>query len=286
MGSPYYNPLFMPKEALKPMYNSGNLTQIVEVYKSMESLDRQERFVTALAIAGGTIFGAALDSVLAGVVLEESTFPLTPDDRFGRALLGRSAEVTAEILEESPEIFIPGDIAGRSGLQRQYNERLAGVPGFQIRVDRRFPTTTPSAAPSTTVAPDDASTTSVDQNGGETAEPADPGDPDVVFLSPPVEGTPLNLTIDPRFQTAAENALAQTELPSALVAIQVSTGHILAAANGPGAAVNNFAITGQYPPGSIFKTIVAAAGLQEGVIGAQTRLGDGFDHMLFMNQKI
>ena len=32
VGSPYYNPLFMPKEALKPMYNTGNLTQIVEVY--------------------------------------------------------------------------------------------------------------------------------------------------------------------------------------------------------------------------------------------------------------
>ena len=64
VGSPYYNPLFMPKEALKPMYTTGNLSQIVDVYRSMEALERQERFVTALAIAGGTIFGAALDSVL------------------------------------------------------------------------------------------------------------------------------------------------------------------------------------------------------------------------------
>lgn len=38
--SPYYNPLFMPKEALKP---AGNFSQIVEVYKSMESLERQEQ---------------------------------------------------------------------------------------------------------------------------------------------------------------------------------------------------------------------------------------------------
>lgn len=37
------------------------------------------------------------------------------------------------------------------------------------------------------------------------------------------------------------------------------------------------AIAGQYPPGSIFKIIVASGGLQEGVIGANTRLGDGFD---------
>ena len=42
VGSPYYNPLFMPKEALKPMYTTGNLSQIVELYRSMESLERQE----------------------------------------------------------------------------------------------------------------------------------------------------------------------------------------------------------------------------------------------------
>ncbi len=191
-----------------------------------------------------------------GVVLEDSMFPLAPNERFARALLGRSAAVTAEILEESPELFIPGDIAGRSGLQRQYNERLASVPGFQIRVKRRFP----SSAPVTT-------TTTADPNGGEAEgveEPAQPTDPDVVYLSAPVEGTPLTLTIDQRVQNAAENALAQTELPSALVAIEVSTGQILAAANGPGAAVNNFALNGQYPPGSIFKTITAYAAMEKG----------------------
>jgi penicillin-binding protein 2 len=37
------------------------------------------------------------------------------------------------------------------------------------------------------------------------------------------------------------------------------------------------AIAGMYPPGSIFKTIVAAGGLQEGVINANSQLGDGFD---------
>ncbi len=37
------------------------------------------------------------------------------------------------------------------------------------------------------------------------------------------------------------------------------------------------AIGGQYPPGSVFKPIVAAAGLQEGIISARTLLGDGWD---------
>jgi len=37
------------------------------------------------------------------------------------------------------------------------------------------------------------------------------------------------------------------------------------------------AIGGQYPPGSVYKVVVAAAGLQESVISARTLLGDGFD---------
>ncbi len=39
----------------------------------------------------------------------------------------------------------------------------------------------------------------------------------------------------------------------------------------------NRAVGGRYPPGSVFKVLVAAAGLQEGVISARTLLGDGFD---------
>ncbi len=197
-------------------------------------------------------------SGLPGVVLEASTFPLAPNERFGRALLGRSAEVTREILDESPELFLVGDIAGRSGLQRQYNERLHGVPGYQVRVERRFPSSAPAPVETTT-------TTAEGQDpDGDAPEPLPPVDPDVVFLSAPVAGTPLNLTIDQRVQTAAENALAATELVSALVAVEVSTGHILALANGPGAAVNNFALTGQYPPGSVFKAITAYAAMENG----------------------
>ena len=45
----------------------------------------------------------------------------------------------------------------------------------------------------------------------------------------------------------------------------------------PNLPLFNRAISGQYPPGSVFKTIVAAGGLQEGTITARSRLGDGFD---------
>lgn len=217
---------------------------------------------------------------LPGVVLTPTTYPLPPENRFARALLGRSAEVTAEIIDESPDLFIPGDVAGRSGLQRTYNERLHGLPGYQVRIQRRFPDNSSSSSTGSTTTTT-ATTTSNDGNGGDTSTTDSTGqddtgtgtpdtgtgadDPDIVFLAAPTAGTPLQLTIDLDYQRAAEEALTRTELPSALVAVEVSTGHILAAANGPGAAVNNFALTGQYPPGSIFKTITAYAAMERGV---------------------
>ena len=45
----------------------------------------------------------------------------------------------------------------------------------------------------------------------------------------------------------------------------------------PNLPLFNRAISGQYPPGSVFKMIVASGGLQEGIITARSRLGDGFD---------
>ncbi|MGH1488775.1 MAG: penicillin-binding transpeptidase domain-containing protein [Acidimicrobiales bacterium] len=202
---------------------------------------------------------------LPGIVLEPSTFPLAPNDRFARALLGRSAEVTREILDESPELYLPGDIAGRSGLQRIYDTRLNGVPGFQIKVQRRFPTPdSPATTTSTTTGP---STTVADGAGTETtldAAAIAAASRDIVFISPPTPGTPLNLTIDQRAQNAAENALRATNLVSSLVAVEVSTGQILAVANGPGQAFENLAMTGQYPPGSIFKTITAYGAMEKG----------------------
>ncbi len=197
--------------------------------------------VTTRRVADLADHQAAL-AAIPGVVLTETTATLTPPGAYGRALLGWAGEVTAEILERSPEYFAVGDIVGRSGLQAAYNERLAGLPGFRIRIERRFPLR--------------------DAAGREI--PAD-ADVNVVHLSAPQPPEAVQTTIDHRYQTAAERALAATELPSSLVAVRVSTGEVLAVANGPGAAVENHALTGQYPPGSIFKAVTAYAALEQGV---------------------
>ena len=66
-------------------------------------------------------------------------------------------------------------------------------------------------------------------------------------------------------QRAAEAALATSKLPASLVAVQASTGQILAAANGPTPTNYNRAFQGRYAPGSTFKIVTSAALLGTGM---------------------
>ncbi len=112
----------------------------------------------------------------------------------------------------------------------------------------------------------------------------------VISRRPPVSGADVCLTINRELQTLAENALDGKH--GAIVAMDPRNGQILALASSPSYdpnlfitgfdddtwesmvsskdyPLNNRALTGQYPPGSVFKIVVALAGLQEGVISPQ-----------------
>ena len=65
----------------------------------------------------------------------------------------------------------------------------------------------------------------------------------------------LETTIDLDVQRAAEQALGTTKKKMALVALQPSTGDVLAVANRPGGLTLDRALTGLYPPGSTFKVV-------------------------------
>ncbi|MEN8130703.1 MAG: penicillin-binding protein 2 [Pseudomonadota bacterium] len=111
----------------------------------------------------------------------------------------------------------------------------------------------------------------------------------VLSQQPPVRGTDLILTLDSNLQRVAEQALGEHN--GAVVAMDPGTGEILALAsmptydpnlfvngistlayknlrNNPDLPLFNRALTGQYPPGSIIKPIVALAGLNYGVTSA------------------
>ncbi|MGV0788638.1 penicillin-binding transpeptidase domain-containing protein [Mycolicibacterium sp. XJ2] len=74
-------------------------------------------------------------------------------------------------------------------------------------------------------------------------------------------------TLDIAMLRAAEDALAPLPTPAALVAIQPSTGNLMAVAqNAPADAQGPIALTGLYPPGSTFKTVTVSAALQAGQV--------------------
>ena len=171
-----------------------------------------------------------------GTVFEEGTLALAPTRTFARGLLGTVGDVTREQLDANPGKYLVGEQVGQSGLQKQYDDLLRGTPGAQIVIPQ------PRGA--------DGS-----------------GDADIiVFRSEPAPGATLKTTLDPKVQNAADAALAGTAKRSALVAIRVSDGAILAAANGPSGGDLNLAFTASVPPGSTFKMVSAFGLLDSGQV--------------------
>ncbi|WP_231499912.1 penicillin-binding transpeptidase domain-containing protein [Saccharothrix sp. NRRL B-16314] len=90
---------------------------------------------------------------------------------------------------------------------------------------------------------------------------------------PPEPAQAVATALSRTAQTAAEDALEPVPQAAMLVAIQASTGEILAVAqNDPADAEGPVALTGRYPPGSTFKIVTAAAALSSGQATADSPL--------------
>lgn len=164
---------------------------------------------------------------LAGTVFRDGSLPLAPSRTFARALLGTVGPVTKEQMDKHPGRYQIGDTAGQSGLQAQYEQRLAGGAGVTVTVS---------------------------------------GTKQTLYRGKPVAGKPVATTLDPKVQQAADDALGtETKHRTALVAIRISTGKVLAVANGPDGGSDDLALTGSVPPGSTFKVVTALSYLAAGV---------------------
>ncbi|MFB9908122.1 penicillin-binding transpeptidase domain-containing protein [Allokutzneria oryzae] len=83
----------------------------------------------------------------------------------------------------------------------------------------------------------------------------------------------VTATLSRAVQSAAEDAVEPVGNAAMVVAIQPSTGDVLAVAqNGAADAQGALALTGRYPPGSTFKIVTAAAALGGGAADANTEL--------------
>lgn len=204
-------------------------------------------FVQALVMRRASVPNRLLGRVAAigGARAISDHLPLAPSREFAAAILGTVGPATKEIIEKSGGRLRVGDDSGLSGLQLRYDETLAGTPGVKV-----------SAVP-------DSSKVADETSGDEPSE--EPAEPRTLWEVEPQAGEPLRTTLDPRLQQRADDLLAGVGPASAVVAIQPSTGAILAAASGPGSEGYNTATFGQYAPGSTFKVVSALALLRAGL---------------------
>lgn len=87
----------------------------------------------------------------------------------------------------------------------------------------------------------------------------------------PKAGSTVSVALDRAMQTAAEDAVEPLAQQTILVAMQPSTGNILAVAqNGAADAAGALALTGRFPPGSTFKIVTALAGVEQAGLRGDT----------------
>lgn len=172
---------------------------------------------------------------LPGPVFSEETRFLAPSTRFGLGVLGRVGAATAEVLEEAGDGYAAGDQLGLSGLQRAYQEQLAGRPGLAVE-----------------------------------AMSADGGRRDLERIEPQA-GSPIRVTLDRAIQNAADAAVDGRSEPAHIVVVRPGTGEILAVSSNAAANPIN-ALVGEYPAGSSFKIITGSALLGNGVVGLDSQV--------------
>ncbi|HTV57916.1 MAG TPA: penicillin-binding protein 2 [Verrucomicrobiae bacterium] len=168
--------------------------------------------------------------------------------------IGYVGEISAQDLEKNPDKYRPGDIVGKTGLEKEYNDQIVGVDGM-----RRV----------------------VVNSVGKVVRTLDNVEA--------IPGKPIQLTIDYDLQAIADADMA--DKTGAVVAMDARTGEILAMVSRPTFNPDDFAvrispqewqklnsdphtpllnraIQAQLAPGSVFKIVMATAMLESKLVPA------------------
>ena len=143
--------------------------------------------------------------------------------------VGVVGPITAQEVGELGAPYDAQSVVGQTGLEQADERQLAGQPGATVTV--------------------------VGKTGASVA---------TVAALPPRPGTPVQTTIEPPVQSAAEAAMAGVTRSAALVAVNASTGAVLAAVSVNSSGFDQ-ALDGGFPPGSTFKVITSGALITRGL---------------------
>ncbi|HVC19095.1 MAG TPA: penicillin-binding protein 2 [Vicinamibacterales bacterium] len=198
------------------------------------------------------VMARRLDTELPDVVVEKVPTRQYPSDSLAAHLFGYVGEVSDR--QVAADGLQSGDIVGESGVEKIYNGLLMGEDGARRVL--------------------------VNSMGREMR---------TLEEVPPVEGRRIKLTIDEDVQRAVEEAFHGLGFAGAAVLLNPNNGAVLALTSLPEYNPNEFAtgidraqwaslvdnherpledraIQGRYPPGSVFKIVLATAALQDGIV--------------------
>lgn len=193
-----------------------------------------------------------------GVMVQVQPVRFYLNNNLASHLLGFLGEIDRqELLRLRQYGYKIKDLIGRAGVEKSYDSYLRGEDGgMQVEIDNKGTLTK------------------------------------ILGFKKPQKGKDIQLTIDIRIQKIVDNLLGNQK--GAVIVMDPQTGEILAIESSPGFDPNIFiqrekrkkvkeilkdnrkpllnrAISGLYPPGSIFKIIVAAAALETGKIFEHSR---------------
>ena len=195
---------------------------------------------------------------LPGIYIDVSPVRLYLDGEMLAPIIGYTGEISQEDMEKSNDEYAYGDILGKHGLEKFFDAYIRGRRGAEL--------------------------VEVNVYGKEIKN---------LGRNDPVSGYNLVLTIDADLQKAVGEAFEGRA--GAAVVLDTRDGSVLAMfsspsfdpnlfnsgisydqwdklQNNPLSPLSNKAISGQYPPGSTYKLIVAAAALEEGIITPDTKV--------------
>jgi penicillin-binding protein 2 len=184
---------------------------------------------------------------LPGVVIEVEPQRLYPHSRFAAHLLGYVREANDEQLKQGR--YRRGDMIGQSGLERLLDHYLRGREGGErIEVDAlgRPIRVVQRSEPQ----PGARVVTTIDRRIQETAERAMEGHAGAVVVMDPRNGDVRAMVSTPAFEIDRFTGTISRQAWIELV-------------KDPAHPMLNRTVQSQYAPGSVFKIVVAAAGLQE-----------------------
>ncbi len=248
-----------------PPKDRRRFQRMLEESKSLDSLPIRTRLTDEeVAIVAVNRFR------IPGVEVKARMFRQYPFGEVASHVVGYLGRITDKDLELIREADLAAnyrgtDHVGKTGLEQSYERELHGTTGFeQVEID----------------------------SGGRGVR--------TLSHSAPTAGKNLGLTLDIRLQEIAERAFGANR--GALIALEPSTGGVLALVSKPGfdpnlfvdgidpanwdalndsadLPLNNRALAGLYPPGSTFKPYMALAALE---LGKRTPSQTTFDPGYFM----